>query len=267
MSFEAFRNWALAASRRAALRWEDAAADEMPVMYGQDRYGDLHEIAIPPIYLRHKRGHIGWMTQLLPVEVANRSLCRLCLRISAWTGHGDKYKDLALDPARTELLLNVVAEPGRREVWQARIDRDKSGLPRLGPWNEYEASEFDVEGSLVRLIDDAIRHGNGKRGRTMPAANMVLGPYDVPRDFFPDFRGNACGPVDWADHDRVVSSYQATFLHEQPHLVILSLCCFSLQATAWTTTSMGRWGPLETAATKKSPDEGSASVRTSSTAR
>jgi hypothetical protein len=226
MSFEAFRKWALAASRRAALRWEDATADEMPVMYGQDRYGDLHEIAIPPIYLRHNRGHIGWMTQLLPVEVANRSLSRLCLRISAWTGDDSKYKDLSLDPARTELLLNVVAEPGRREVWQARIDRDKSGLPRLGSWKEYNAREFEVEGPLVQLIDDAIRHGKGKRGRTMPAANMVLGPYDVPRDFFPDFRGNACGPVEWVSQDWVISSYKAAFRREQPDHVIFSVCYF-----------------------------------------
>lgn len=133
MSFEAFRDWALSTTSRAARRWEDPTADEMPILYGQDRYGDLHEIAIPPIYLRHNRGHIGWMTQLLPVEVANRSLYRLSLRISVWTGDGDKDEDLSTDPGRIELLTNVVAERGRREVWQARIDRDKSALPRLGP--------------------------------------------------------------------------------------------------------------------------------------
>ncbi len=224
MNFNAFRNWALAASRQAALRWEDATADEMPVMYGQDRYGDLHQIAIPPIYLRHNRGHIGWMTQSLPAEVANRSLCRLCLRISAWSGDSNKYADLSTDPARTELLLNVVAEPGRLEVWQARIDRDKSGLPRLGSWQEYSPAELGVEGPLPQLIDDALRHGSGKRGRTMPAANMVLGPYDVPGDFFPDYRGNACGPVDWVGPEQVVSSYKASFRPEQPDHVILSLC-------------------------------------------
>jgi len=226
MDFNAFRNWALAASRRAALRWEDATADEMPVMYGQDHYGDLHEIAIPPVYLRHARGHIGWMTQLLPVEVASRSLHRLCLRISAWTGDGNTYKDLSTDPGRTELLLNVVAEPGRHEVWQGRIDRDMSGLPRLGSWHEYSANEFSVEGPLLELIGNALGHGNGKRGRTMPAANMVLGPYDVPRHFFPDWRGNACGPVDWVPQDQSVSSYKATFRPEQSGHVILSLCCF-----------------------------------------
>jgi hypothetical protein len=150
----------------------------------------------------------------------------LSLRISAWTGDSSKYKDLSVDPARTELLLNVVAEPGRHEVWQARIDRDKSGLPSLGSWNEYNANEFDVGGPLVQLINDAIGHGNGKRGRTMPAANMVLGPYDVPRDFFPDFRGNACGPVDWVAQDRIVSSYKAAFRREQPDHVILSVCCY-----------------------------------------
>jgi hypothetical protein len=224
MSFDAFRKWALAASRRAALRWEDATADEMPVMYGQDRYEDLHQIAVPPIYLRRNRGHIGWMTQLLPVEVANRSLYRLCFRASAWTGDATRYTDLSTDPARTELLLNIVAEPGRREVWQARIDRDKSGLPKLAHWQEYNASDFIAQDSLLQLIDDAFHHGIGKRGRTMPAANMVLGPYDVPNDFFPDYRGNACGPVEWVTLDQAVSSYKATFRREQAGPVIISIC-------------------------------------------
>jgi hypothetical protein len=194
----------------------------MPILYGQDRYGDLHEIAIPPIYLRHNRGHLGWMTQLLPVEVANRSLYRLSLRISVWTGDGDKYKDLSTDPGRIELLTNVVADRGRREVWQARIDRDKSGLPRLGSWQKYSANS--AQSPLLKLIDGALQNSSGKRGRTMPAANMVLGPYDVPRDFFPDFRGDACGPIAWFPQDRVVSTYQATFRLEHPGHVIISLC-------------------------------------------
>lgn len=58
----------------------------------------------------------------------------------------------------------------------------------------------------------------------MPAANMVRGPYDVPGDFFPDFPGNACGPIDWVGQDRVVSSYQTTFRPEHPGHVIISLC-------------------------------------------
>jgi hypothetical protein len=222
MSFAAFRDWALAASTRAARRWEDPTADEMPLTYGQDLYGDLHEIAIPPIYLRHRRGHIGWMTQLLPVEVANRSLRRLSFRVSVWTGDPDKYDDLSVDPARTELLFNVVAEQGRQEVWQARIDRDKSGLPRLRAWQRQPANT--LHGQLLQLIDDALRVGSSKKGRTMPAANMVLGPYDVPRDYFPDYRGNACGPIDWVTADDVGSSYKATFRPEQPDHVILSLC-------------------------------------------
>jgi hypothetical protein len=223
MNFDAFRDWALAASRRAALRWEDAAADEIPVVNAQDEYGDLHEIAIPPIYIRHNRGHIGWMAQGLPAEVGNRSLFRLCLRISAWTGDGNRYADLSTDPDRSELLLNVVAEPGRREVWQARIHRDKSGLPKLDSWHQYDAHEFSP---LLQLIDDALRRRKGKRGPTMPAANMVLGPYDVPRDFFPDYRGNTCGSVEWVTPDSVVSSYKVSFRPERPDHVILSLCYF-----------------------------------------
>jgi len=222
MSFEAFREWALAASSQAASRWEDPDADQMPILYGQDLYDDRHEIAAPAIYFRHNRGHIGWLTQLVPVEVTNRSLYRLCLRISAWTGDADKYDDLSSDPARTELLLNIVAEAGRSEVWQARIYRDKSGVPRLDPWHEYEADT--TKASLLQLIDRALRKGNGKRGRTVPAANMVLGPYDVPIDFFPDYRGNACGPVDWGGEDQVVSSYKAAFRTEGPGHVILSVC-------------------------------------------
>jgi len=194
----------------------------MPVLYGQDCYDDRHEIAVPPIYLRHKRGHIGWLTQLVPAEVANRSLHRLCLRISAWSGDADKYKDLSADPARTELLLNIVAEPGRREVWQAPIHRDKSGLPTLGAWEEYDADA--TQGPLLHLIDDALGHGKEKSGRTMPAANMVLGPYDVPTNFFPDYRVNACGPIDWVGEDRVISSYKAAFRTEKPDHVILSIC-------------------------------------------
>ncbi len=222
MSFEAFRDWALAASARAARRWEDPTADEVPLTYAQDRYGDLHEIAIPPVYLEHEGGHIGWMTQLLPVEVANRSLARLCLRVSAWSGDAGKYKDLSADPDRTEFLLNVVAQRGRREWWQARIERDKSGLPILGSWRNYPGKT--AQSRLFRLIDDALRHGSKKRGRTMPAANMVLGPYDVPADYFPDYRGNACGPIEWVPPDDVVATYKVTFRPREPDHIILSLC-------------------------------------------
>jgi len=221
-SFDAFRDWALSAATRASRRWEDPYADELPLLYGQDAYGDLHEIAVPPVYLRRRGGHIGWMTQLLPVEVANRSLCRVCLRISAWTGDSDRYLDLSVDPNRSELLLNVVAEQGRSEVWAAPIGRDKSGLPTLGAWEKYEADEID--GRLLLLVDDALRPGPSRKRRTMPAANMVLGPYDVPRDYFPDFRGDACGPIDWIPEDRVVSTYKAIFRTEEPHHVILSFC-------------------------------------------
>jgi hypothetical protein len=222
MTFKAFRDWTLTAATRAALRWEDPTADEMPIMYGQDRYGDLHEVAVPPIYLVRKRGHIGWMTQLLPAEVANRTLYRLAFRASAWTGDPDKYEDLAADPARTELLIIVLAEQGRREVWQARINRDKDRLPRLGSWERCNTNSS--EGPLLPPIEDALRFGKTKRGRTMPAANMVLGPYDVPRDYFPDYRGNACGPVDWVAQDQVIASYKAAFRPEKPDHVILSVC-------------------------------------------
>jgi len=222
MSFDAFRDWALAASTRAARRWEDPTADEVPLAYAQDLYGDLHEIVIPPVYSEREGGHIGWMTQLLPVEVANRSLSRLCLRISAWSGDADKYKDLSADPDRTEFLLNVVAERGRRELWHARIERDNSGLPSLGAWRQYPART--TQGRLFRLIEDALRHGPKKKGRTMPAANMVLGPYDVPADYFPDYRGNACGPIEWVAPNDVVCTYKATFRPRQPDYVILTLC-------------------------------------------
>src|SRR5260370_41740044 len=122
----------------------------MPTLHGQDCQDDRREIHVPPIDLRHKSGHIGWLTQLVPVEVANRSLYRLCLRISAWTGDADKYRDLSADPARTEMLLNIVAERGRREVWQAPIHRDQSGLPTLGSWEECEADAS--QGPLLHLI-------------------------------------------------------------------------------------------------------------------
>src|SRR5207245_11572506 len=102
------------------------------------------------------------------------------------------------------------------------IERDKSGLPRLGLWQKYPANAF--QGQLLKLINDALSRGSSKKGRTMPAANMVLGPYDVPRDYFPDYRGNACGPVEWVTEDDVVSSYKASFRPEQPDHVILSLC-------------------------------------------
>jgi hypothetical protein len=81
-----------------------------------------------------------------------------------------------------------------------------------------------AEGPILRLIDDALRCEPLKMGRTMPAANMVLGPYDVPGDFFPDYRGKACGPVDWVEEDDVMATYKATFRTERPDHVILSLC-------------------------------------------
>src|SRR5712692_2893219 len=264
MNFDAFRDWALAASTRAARRWEDPTADEVPLAYAQDLYGDLHEIVIPPVYSEREGGHIGWMTQLLPVEVANRSLSKLCLRISAWSGDADKYKDLSADPDRTEFLLNVVAERGRRELWHARIERDNSGLPSLGAWRQYPART--TQGRLFRLIDDALRPGPKKKGRTMPAANMVLGPYDVPGITSPTFgemlaaRLNGLPRMTWSAPTKPLSDLDSLIMSSS--LSAIS----SLPSTVWTTTCRERWGHSNGTVTEKSLDRRLATDRTSSMA-
>lgn len=220
MTFNDFRRWALNQSRAAARRWEDPRDDEIKVLLAVDDYQALHVIPLPPIYLRVERGYLSWLAGALPDIVANRSLQRVAFRTSAWTTADERYERQPLDdPNRSELLLLNVAEKGRFEVWEAPIERSSAGLPGLGPWELMASDEDGLDGNLPYHIGIALEKRGPGRGPTIPAADMVLGPWDVPPELFP--LPEQCGPLDFAK-ERTTSTYFALFRPESPGPVIAS---------------------------------------------
>lgn len=220
MTFEDFRRWALDSSRGAALSWEEPDDDEVKVLLAADDYDAYHVIPVPPLYLGLERGHVHWLAGALPDIVSNRSLHRLAFRTSAWASADPKYIDQPVDdPRRTELLLLHIAEKGRYEAWHAPMSRSRSGLPAIGEWELYATDRDGLGGALPKRIRMALDSRGGARGPTMPAADMVLGAWDVPRDYIP--LPSSCGPLDHAP-DYTSSSYIAVFRPESPGPVILS---------------------------------------------
>jgi hypothetical protein len=220
VTFEDFRQWALDSSRQAARRWEDPDADEIQVLLAVDFYEDLHVIPVPPAYLALDRGHVAWLARGLPHEVVNRSLSRVAYRTSAWASRDPKYEDRAADdPNRGELLSLHIAEQGRYEVWYAWISRSTSGLPSIGEWELHATDKDGLSGALPKRIRMALDNHVAPRGRTIPAADMVLGAWDVPADFFP--LSDHSGPLDYAKDD-TISTYAAVFRPELPGPVIVT---------------------------------------------
>lgn len=220
MSFEDFRRWALDSSRGAALRWEEPESDEAQVLLAADEYGAHHVIPVPPFYQRLDRGHVHWLARALPDIVANRSLQCVAFRAAAWASGNPKYADHpGDDPLRTEHLIQHVAEKGRYEVWHAVISRSPSGLPRIGEWELYATAQDDLGGALPKRIRMALDNRSAPRGPTMPSADMVLSPLDVPEDFIPV--PSHCGPLHQT-RENMLCSYIALFRPESPGPVILS---------------------------------------------
>jgi hypothetical protein len=220
VTFEDFRQWALDSSRGAARRWEEPDDDEFQVLLGQDDYGAHHIVPVPPIYLKQDRGHVHWLAGALPDLVSNRSLRRIAFRSSAWATSNPKYEDRPVDdPKRTERLLLQVAEKGRFESWMAPIKRSRSEVPSVGEWELYASDEEVVGGAVPKRIRMALENRKDSQGPTMPAADMVLGPWDVPDDLFPV--QSSCGPLPNLN-EAVSSSYRAVFRPESPGPVIIS---------------------------------------------
>lgn len=210
------------------MRWEDPRDDEIKVLLGQDDYGAFHLVAVPPIYLKRERGPVNWLASALPDLIDNRSLRRVAFRSSAWASSDPSYADKpADDPKHTVVLLVEIAEKGRYESWQAPIRRSPGGLPALGDWKLDATIEDGLGGIVPKLIRTALDRTNQSRGPTMPAANMVLGPWDVPHDFFP--LETLSGP---GEHGRgnVVSSFIAFYRAESAGPAILSQAIVSNDA-------------------------------------
>src|SRR5947207_399617 len=190
------------------------------VLLATDDYDAHHVIPVPPLYLRRDRGHVDWLAGALPDVVANRSLAQVAFRTSAWASRDPKYVDQPVDdPKRTELLLLHIAEKGRYEAWHAAINRSPSSLPRIGEWELHATDKDGLGGALPNRIRKAIDGRVGARGPTMPSADMVLGPWDVPDNFIP--APGFCGPLDHA-RESAASSYVALFRPESPGPVIIS---------------------------------------------
>jgi hypothetical protein len=220
VTFEDFLRWALDSSRGAALRWEEPEEDEIKVVLAADDYDAFHVIPMPPIYLQRERGHVHWLAGALPEIVANRSLRWVAFRTSAWVSTDPRYADRPVDdPMRREMLALQVAEKGRYEAWHAPIKRSSSGLPSVGEWEIYATDKDGLSGALPNRIRKALDDRGASRGPTMPAAEMVLGPWDVPVDFFP--WAAHCGPLDYAS-ENTTSTYRALFRPESPGPVILT---------------------------------------------
>ncbi len=203
MSFDEFRKWALESTRLAARRWEDPDSDSrLLVMLGQDHYGDLHVIPIPPGYAELGR-HVFWLKSSLPAEVINRTLRCLAFRASMWTSSREEYKDQPVrDPERGEAMMVYISDGKRVELWRAPITRSKSAVPALADWDHLTQSDAEFSGAITKLMRDALNQPEVRRGplpRVMPAANMVLSAYDVPPEFAPDVP--MCGHVSGVAQD------------------------------------------------------------------
>jgi hypothetical protein len=204
--------------------------DEIKVLLAADDYDALHVIPMPPLYLQRQRGHFHWLAGALPDIVANRSLRWVAFRTSAWVSTDPKYADRPVDdPKRREMLTLQVAEKGRYEAWHAPIKRSSSGLPSVDEWEIYATDKDGLSGALPNRIRKALDDRGATRGPTMPAAEMVLGSWDVPVDFFP--WAAHCGPLDYA-RENTVSTYMTLFRPESPGPVIVSQAIVFAEADA-----------------------------------
>jgi hypothetical protein len=220
VTFEDFRRSALDSSRLAAHTWEKPEDAEALFLLGADDYDAFHVIPVPPYFLQRERGHVDWLAGALPDIVSNRSLQRVAFRASAWASRNLKYDDRpGEDPNRAELLMLHIAEKGRYEAWHAEIRSSRSRLAGIGEWQLYATEKDGLGGAVPKRLGMALENRGGTKGPTMPAAEMVLGAWDVPYDYFPMTKH--CGPLDHLKGD-TSSSYISLFRPESPGLAIVS---------------------------------------------
>jgi hypothetical protein len=207
VTFEDFRRSALDSYRRGADTWERPEDAEALFLFAADDYGAVHVIPVPPFFLRHERGHVDWLAAALPNIVSNRSLQRVAFR----------PRD---DPNRADVLMLHIAEKGRHEVWHAEIRRSRSRLAGIGDWQLYATEKDGLSGEVSKRVGMALENRGGTKGPTMPAADMVLGEWDVPCDYFP--LTDYCGPLDQVARKDMISTYISLFRSETPGIAIVS---------------------------------------------
>lgn len=219
MTFEEFRDWALESTRAAARRWEKPDNPETQILLAVDDYGARHLIPVPPIYLKEERGHVYWL-RTLPVIANNRSLRFLAYRASTWGTVDPTFADAPVDdPSRFELLTLNVAGKDRYEIWSATIVRLSEGLPTISEWKGHTSQQYEFRGAIPKHLRAALDGRQGLRGPTMPAADMVLSPLDLPDDFF--LFEDRSGPVDKA-LNATLSSYHAVNAPRTPWVQSIS---------------------------------------------
>lgn len=183
-----------------------------------DDYGAHHRIPAPPFYVNLEQGHVYWL-RTLPQIARSRSLKQVAYRTLAWATNPKYVDQPADDPTRQELLMLHIAEKSRYEVWRAPIRRPASGPPGLDDWTLHASDPAGLGGALPKTIRASLNCRQGQRGPTMPAADMVMSPWDVPDDFVP--LEPACGPIDKA-LDHTLSSYEVGYGPKLPGVLIIS---------------------------------------------
>lgn len=206
-------------TRQMAARWTGPESDATPVVLGLDFYGAQHVFAVPPAYVSPAEGLVSWLARDLPDEVANRSLHRIALPISAWVSRDPRYiSHPALDPNRRERVTVHVAERARHEAWSAWVDRDPSGVRQVGEWEPLAPGNESLSDAMSNVLVTAFNNPIDMRSPTVPAVHMVLAASDVPDDFLP--ASKRCGPVEHL-RDHTSSSYRAVYRRAQPPLGLI----------------------------------------------
>jgi hypothetical protein len=219
VTFEDFRRSALDSYRRGALTWETTKDAEASILFAADDFGAFHIFPVPPFFLRHERGRIDWLTSALPNIADNRSLLRVAFPACAWASRNPNYDDRSRDnPKGEDLLMVHIAEKGRYEVWQAEFRRSRSRLAGIGDWQLSRPDDRALGREVPGRIAVALGNRSGKKGPTIPAADMVLHAWDVPSDYIP--LSNYCGPV--AAKKNITSSYASVFRSETASDLIVS---------------------------------------------
>lgn len=202
-----------------AARWTGPESDATPVVLGFDFYEARHVFAVPPAYVRPAERLVAWLARHLPDEVANRSLHRIALPISAWISGDPRYISRpALDPNRRERVTVHVAERARHEAWSAWIDRGIAGR-QVSDWEPVAAGNDELCDAISTGLLTALENPVGPRGPTVPAAHMVLAATDVPDDFLPFSK--RCGTVDPVQ-DHTWCSYVAIYRAQSTQAMIVS---------------------------------------------
>ena len=219
MTFEDFRRLALDSYRRGAATWETTEDAEASILFAEDDFGAFHIFPVPPFFLQHERGRTDWLTTALPNIADNRSLQRVAYPACVWASRNPNYDDRPPDyPKGDDLLMVHLAEKGCHEVWKAEFRRSRSRLAGIGDWQLSRPDDRALGREVPEHIAVALGTRSGKKGPTIPAADMVLDAWDVPSDYIPLI--NHCGPL--AAKKNITSSYASVFRPETAGDLIVS---------------------------------------------